>query len=110
MKKEMSEWRYVLVGMICLQVVDLGTTWTVLSQGGQELNPFFSWASELIIFYPLIGIAKIGFICIFFGVLTQSWEVNQTLSRFIASSGLAIYGAIAGNNILHLTIPGFCPV
>lgn len=55
-------WRWPVGVLTGYQVIDLVTTWIVLRQGGVELNPVFSGFSESIVFWPVMIIAKIGFI------------------------------------------------
>ena len=103
-------WRWPVGVLTGYQIVDLITTWIVLSQGGVELNPVFSGFSESVVFWPMMFCAKIGFIGVFTGMLIFSWDISHTGARSIAVAGLAIYAAVVMNNLLLLVLPGSCPI
>jgi hypothetical protein len=82
----------------------------VLSQGGAELNPFFSGISDPVVFWSVMGGAKIGFMGLFAGMLIVSWDISRIGAQIIAVAGLAIYAAVVMNNLCHLFVPSVCPI
>lgn len=95
-------WRWPLVTLLGLQVLDLQTTWYILVNGGVEFNPFLSNHTESVIFWPFMILLKLWFVGIVGYILEHSGKIHLKGANIIASACLVVYTVVVGNNLLQI--------